>query len=207
MNMTRREAVIRMATLMGATVVGPRLFAANFGNDRATNGNTTTAEPLFSAADIALLDEIGETIIPATDIPGAKAVGIGAFIAMMVRDCYGPRNQANVKAGLRKIADTYAARFGGTFLTGSAANRTTLLNELDREQKVYVEQNKAVASPSPSAPEAEVEPHYFRIVKEMTLLGYFTSEIGCTQALRFSEVPGSFNGAAPYKKGDRAWVS
>jgi hypothetical protein len=42
-------------------------------------------------------------------------------------------------------------------------------------------------------------------MKELTVLGYFTSEIGASQALRYVEVPGSFNGNVPYKKGDRAW--
>lgn len=75
MNLTRREAVIKMAVLMGASVVGSRLLAKSFGLQKPID---------FTDADLALLDEIGETIIPATNIPGAKAVGVGAFIAMMV---------------------------------------------------------------------------------------------------------------------------
>src|SRR5471032_983280 len=110
MNLNRREAVIKLAVLMGATVVGPRLLAANFG--RGSN----EAAPNFSADDIALLDEIGETIIPATDVPGAKATGIGSFITMMVRDCYPPRDQAAFKEGLAKIAHAYETRYGGSFL-------------------------------------------------------------------------------------------
>ncbi|HEX2852127.1 MAG TPA: gluconate 2-dehydrogenase subunit 3 family protein [Opitutaceae bacterium] len=201
--MTRREAVIRLATLMGATVVGPRLLAASFGHDHAA-ANSGAGATEFSASDIALLDEIGDTIIPETDIPGAKATGIGAFIAMMVRECYVPQNQATFKDGLKKIADTFTARFGGTFLQGSAADRTTLLNELDREQRLYTAKKK---DPIMHGPEVEEPFHYFRLMKELTLLGYFSSEIGCTQALRFSEVPGKFDGAAPYQKGDHAWFS
>lgn len=195
--------MIRLATLMGATVVGPKLLAANFGHDHAA-ANPGAGATTFSAGDIALLDEIGDTIIPATDIPGAKATGIGAFMAMMVRECYVPQNQAAFKDGLKKIAETFTARFGGTFLQGSVANRTTLLNELDREQRLYTAQKK---DPFVHGTEVEEPFHYFRLMKELTLLGYFSSEIGCTQALRFSEVPGRFDGNAPYKKGDRAWFS
>jgi hypothetical protein len=202
MNMTRREAVIRLATLMGATVVGPKLFAANFGNNSAASADTNAAA--FNANDIALLDEIGDTIIPATDVPGAKAAGIGAFVAMMVRDCYSPHNQAGFKDGLKKISDTYTTRFGGTFLQGTPENRTTLLNELDREQKAYKSPKR---EPILGGAEFEDTYHYFRMMKELTILGYFSSEIGCTQALRFSEVPGRFDGAAPYKKGEHAWFS
>jgi hypothetical protein len=184
--MTRREAVIRMATLMGATALGPRLLAATF-----SSGNHG-----FSADDVALLDEIGETIIPTTNVPGAKATQIGAFIAMMVNDCYPPAEQTLFRDGLKKVADTYRTRFGSTFVAGTPANRTTLLDEFDREQRAYT-QSKTTEQP----------PHFFRVMKELTILGYFSSEIGATQALRFIEVPGRFDGAAPYKKGDRAWFS
>ncbi|MEO7414955.1 MAG: gluconate 2-dehydrogenase subunit 3 family protein [Opitutaceae bacterium] len=198
--MTRREAVIRMATLMGASVLGPRLFSANLDGTNPAN-----AAPAFAPEELALLDEIGDTIIPTTDIPGAKAVSIGAFMAMMVRDCYAPQNQAAFKDGLRKIAGAYSTRFGGSFATGTPANRTTLLNELDQEQKAFTEQTKRQRTGAVS--EDEEGQHYFRMMKELTILGYFTSEIGATKAVRFMEVPGRYDGNAPYKKGDRAWFS
>jgi hypothetical protein len=187
MNLTRREAVIHLATLMGATVVGPRLLAATFAMNQAHG---------FSAAEIALLDEVGETIIPATDIPGAKAVGIGGFLAMMIDDCYTPAEQQQIKAGIHQLDVTYTQRFGGDFVTGAAANRTALLNDLDREQRTHHQD---------LAPGAE--PHYFRVIKELTILGYFSSEIGATQALRYAEVPGGYDGNAPYQRGDRAWFN
>ena len=188
--MNRREAVIQMATLMGASVLGPRLFAATF---EKREGGAVTA---FSADDIALLDEIGETIIPATDVPGAKAVQIGAFVAMMIDDCYEPVDQVAFKTALRTLAAQYEVRFAETFRHGSNANRIAFLNELDREQKTQ------------SAPKTSGRPpHFFRMMKELTILGYFTSEIGCTQALRFTEVPGRYDGCAPYEKGDRVWAT
>jgi hypothetical protein len=45
------------------------------------------------------------------------------------------------------------------------------------------------------------------MMKELTLLGYFTSEIGCTQAQRYVESPGRFEPCLPYKRGERAWAS
>jgi hypothetical protein len=73
--------------------------------------------------------------------------------------------------------------------------RTDLLNEINKELKVYNEGKK------------ERDPnHYFAMLKQLTLLGYFTSEIGATQALRYVAVPGKYEGCVPYKKGDRAWA-
>lgn len=186
MTHTRREAILRLATLIGAAVAGPRLHAANF---------TLAGEHGFSASEIALLDEIGDTIIPSTDVPGAKATGIGAFMAMMVNHCHEAAEQAVFKAGLRTLAATFRARFGTEFTQGSSAQRIALLAELDREQLAH----------TATRPRNE-PPHSFRLMKELTLLGYFTSEIGATQALRYEEVPGRFNGNAPYRKGDRIWI-
>ena len=187
MNYTRREAVIHLAALMGATVVGPRLSAATFDTAQAHG---------FTAAEVTLLDEIGEVIIPATDVPGAKAVGIGAFLAMMINDCYTTTEQQALKDGLRQLTAAYTQRFGGDFMTGTAVNRTALLNDLDREQRQY---HQTLA---PGA-----LPHYFRVLKELTILGYFSSEIGATQAVRYAEVPGGYDGNAPYRRGDRAWFN
>jgi hypothetical protein len=190
MTLNRREAVIRMATLMGASVLGPRLFAATFEQKDGTAGSG------FSSEDVALLDELGETIIPATDIPGAKAVQIGAFIAMMIDDCYERLEQTAFKEALHSMATSYRRRFGVDFVASRAADRTAFLNELDQQQK------SAGVTTTPTA-----SVRLFRLLKELTILGYFTSEIGCTQALRFTEVPGRYDGCAPYKKGDRAWTS
>ena len=187
MTISRREAMCHLAAMLGATVVGPRLAAASF--DLEQTG-------VFSAADLALLDEVGETILPATDVPGAKAVGIGRFLAMMITDCYTAAEQQALRDGVRQLSSGYSQRFGGDFMTGSAVNRTAYLNDLDREQRAF-HQNLA----------ADAQPHYFRVLKELTILGYFSSEIGATRALRYAEVPGGYDGNAPYTRGQRAWFN
>ena len=49
--------------------------------------------------------------------------------------------------------------------------------------------------------------HYFRMMKELALLGYFTSEIGYTKAMRYEESPGRFDPCVPYTKGEKSWAS
>jgi hypothetical protein len=149
---------------------------------------------VFTDADKALMDEIGETIIPATSIPGAKAVGIGAFMAMMVNDCYDDKEHAAFREGLTKINDEARAKYGKSFLECSAEERTAVCNALDAEQKAHKK--------------GEDDPlRYFKMMRELTVLGYFSSEIACTQAIRFVEVPGAYHGDVPYKKGDKVWFS
>jgi hypothetical protein len=187
MEISRRDAVLQLATLIGATTIVPRLAAATF--DLTQTGS-------FAAADIALLDEVGDTIIPPSDVPGAKAVGIGAFLAMMMTDCYTPAEQRVLRDGLRALASGFVTRYGRDFVSGSGEERTAFLNDLDREQR----EHHARLEPGG-------QPHYFRTLKELTILGYFSSEVGATQALRYAEVPGSFDGNAPYRRGDRAWFN
>ncbi len=188
--MNRRDAIARLALLMGGAIVGAETFL---------KGGTTVARPPgpgFSAGELTLMDEIGDTIIPATDTPGAKAAHIGAFMAMMVNDCYDDENRAIFQAGLGQLDGACQKRYGKPFVRSSPAERTALLNTLDAEER----QHRAQRPPGAPA-------HYFRLMKQLTLLGYFSSETGCTQALRYVEVPGSFNGNVPYKKGDRAWFT
>ena len=71
-----------------------------------------------------------------------------------------------------------------------------MLTEIDKEQKDYNKNKKP-----------EDSNHYFSLMKQLTLLGYFTSEIGCTQALRYEAVPGRYEGCIPYTKGDKAWAT
>jgi hypothetical protein len=186
--MNRREAVRRIAILMGGAMVGSQVLLRG----QTVPDKASTAP--FTDADRALLDEIGDTIIPVTDIPGAKAVNIGAFMTMMVNDCYNDKQHAVFAEGLGKINDACKAKCGCTFSESTPAQRTDLLNALDTEQKTY-QKTKAKDDPS----------HYFRMMKELTLLGYFSSELGCTQAVKYIEVPGAYHGDVPYKKGDRAW--
>jgi hypothetical protein len=105
--MNRREAVRRIALLMGGAMVGSEVILSG----QAIPDKQPAAG--FTDADKALLDEIGETIIPATDIPGAKAAKIGAFMTMMVTDCYNDKQHAAFLRGPRPRSTTPAGRSTG----------------------------------------------------------------------------------------------
>lgn len=186
--MSRREAVWRLAVLMGGAMVGSEVFLSG---QPVPDKKMPAA---FTDADKALLDKIGDTIVPATDIPGAAAVNIGDFMVMMVNECYSEKQHAIFADGLVKINGASIAKYGAAFGDCTPAQRTELANALDAEQRAY------------NAKKAKDEPaHYFRMMKELSVLGYFSSEIGCTQAVRYIEVPGAYHGDIAYKKGDRAW--
>jgi hypothetical protein len=120
---------------------------------------------------------------------------VGEFMQVMVADCYEEKDQQIFSEGLSKIDEVSKAKYSKVFMEITAEERTTLFNEINKELKAYNENKK----------EGDAN-HYFAMLKQLTLLGYFTSEIGATQALRYVAVPGRYEGCIPYQKGDRAWA-
>ena len=107
--MNRREALNRVALILGTTVVGGTAFleGCNTGDKKAA----AAAGLPFSAENISFLDEVAETIIPATNTPGAKAAKVGAFMNTMVVDCYDEKNQKIFTEGLGKIEEASQKKF------------------------------------------------------------------------------------------------
>lgn len=185
--MNRREAVQHISLLLGGTILGANAFVScKSGSNKKVN---------FSENDVAFLDEIADTILPATKTPGAKEAKVGELMKVMVNDCYEEKDQIVFHNGLKTINELSEKEFGNSFMEINPAQRHTLLVKLDAEQKEAMKTWKDGESK-----------HYFRLMKELTLLGYFTSEIGCKQARRYIETPGRYDACIPYKKGDRAWA-
>jgi hypothetical protein len=187
----RREAIRRVTALLGGVALagGSTLVAAC---ERAQRSAATTqAAGTFTARDIALLDEVAETILPETKTPGAKAAHVGAFMALMVTDTYEEREQQIFRDGMRQLQ-------AASFMEATPAQRLALLERLDREQKAYMDAHEG---------DDDAPAHYFRLMKQLTLLGYFTSEIGCTQAMRYIEAPGRFDPCVPSTPGEAAWAA
>jgi hypothetical protein len=208
--MTRREAVQRVAALLGgvALIGGDRLFAFSF-EPAVIEKAMAQGTSAFTAADMALLDEIAETILPETSTPGAKAAKVGAFMALMVSEAYDERARQVFHQGLRQLEDACRQAHAVPFMQASAAQRLSLVEALDREQHAVMEDRvpkRRVRAPG-SAAESDEPVHYFRMIKQLTLLGYFTSEIGYTRAMRYIESPGRFDPNAPHSPGDKSWAS
>ena len=189
--LTRREAILRVSAMFGGVALVGQ--AAMLAGTRRSEAQARDA--LFTDADVALLDDIADTILPETNTPGAKAAAVGPFMAMMVTDVYYDREQEIFRSGLKDVDDRCREAHGTSFMDASAAQRLALLNELDAEQYEAMREDE------------DREPvHYFRMMKELALLGYFTSEIGYTQAMRYVETPGRFDPCADYEPGDKAWA-
>lgn len=183
--MDRRDLLKMIAVATGMAMVGGEVWAADMKSADAGNAQ-------FTQADIALLDEIAETILPKTSTPGAKDAACGAMMAVMVADCYSLKNQIIFFEGLKTLKGLAKRQFGQDFMQLSASQRHELLSKLDKQVKPVA---------------AELTPHYFTLLKQLTLLVFFTSKVGANEVLRYVAVPGRYDGNMPYKKGDRAWAT
>ncbi|MBS1509799.1 MAG: gluconate 2-dehydrogenase subunit 3 family protein [Bacteroidetes bacterium] len=206
--MERRELLKMIAILTGGAVVGADVFLAGC-------TSKTADASVFSADNIALLDEVGETIIPTTDSPGAKAAKIGEFMKTMVTDCYNDDQQKAFAAGVAGLNEACNKATGNSFMDASAGQRKTFLTALEKEAKDYNKQRDEKEKAAKDEATKKMDPnfvsapsHYYTMMKQLTLFGFFTSEVGCKKALRWDDklpVPGHYDGALPYKKGDKAW--
>lgn len=183
--MDRRDVLKMIAAATGMAMIGGELWAAGL-----KSADASTA--LFSQDDIAFMDEIAETILPKTATPGAKDAACGAMMAVMVADCYELKYQTVFFDGLRTIKALAKQQFDKGFMQLSKAQRHELLSALDQQAK------QAAANPLP---------HFFILIKQLTLMVFFTSKVAATEVLRYVAIPGRYDGNLPYKKGDRAWAT
>jgi len=185
MAMNRRDALKSVVLMMGGTMVGANVILTGCAPDEQIVGLE------FSPKDIAFLDEIGESIIPTTDTPGAKAVGIGGFMVMMVKDTYNSEQQTAFVDGLNFIRKDFKSSKGSDFMEATLEERTAYLNELKAKAAADAEDKNAGV---------------IKMLQDLTVLGYFTSEVGATQQLRYYEVPGKYDPCIEYKAGEKAYA-
>lgn len=189
--MNRRDAISRVALIFGGTVIGAEAFLTG-----CRKSSLDTSALTFDTNVIGLLDEVGETILPATaSSPGAKAAAIGEFMKVIVTDCYEEGDQKVFMEGIGLLNEAADMKYGKDFVELSEQEKHDFLVELDAEAKAYSESKADDAAD-----------HYFTMMKQLTLWGYFTSEVGATKALRYLPVPGRYEGCIEYKKGDKAWA-
>jgi hypothetical protein len=144
--------------------------------------------------DIGLLDEIGEIIIPATEgVPGAKAAEIGSYMLLMVQDCYSPEKQQLFLAGLNHLDAICANHFNTAFQELNSSQKFEALELLRTESTEQTSDDHA----SP----------YFDIFKQLTISGYFSSEIGMTQARQYLPIPAKYESCISYDGSQLPWAS
>lgn len=190
--MDRREALQTVVMIMGGTIVGAEaMLSVGCGPVEPEYHGLLTENNYES-----WVEEVAETILPKTDLtPGAKDAEVGRFMNIMVTECYDEVEQQAFLEGIGALNELSRQGYGKTFDRIKAEERHDLLLSLEDEAAVF----------NAGRPE-DTPPHYYSMMKQLSLIGFLTSEVGMTQAMRYEPIPGRFDPCVPYKDGEKAWA-
>ena len=186
-NLHRRQLMSGIAAMIGAGVVAPvaRAMAA----ETAPQPGFGVVHPFLTPAQRKLVAAASERIIPTTDTPGAIAAGVPDFIEMMLGDWYDTTERDLVLGGLAAIDAFSSKMYAKPFAAVTPARQDAILT---------LAMNKTL-------PGLAGDP--FEHLRQLVILGYYTSEIGCTVERVYLPVPGHYDGAYPYAKVGRVFSS
>ncbi|MDQ2658374.1 MAG: gluconate 2-dehydrogenase subunit 3 family protein [Bacteroidota bacterium] len=182
--MDRREALKRTALLMGGAVSAPAIMGILKG---CAPKPGIDWKPVFLKEDQAsIISTLSDIIIPRTDTPGAVDAGVPGFIDQMLKEVYKEEDQKFFMDGLVAFNEGAKSGYGDAFAD---------LDEDDQAAYVKTVHNAAVDAEKTTEP-APKRP-FILMMKELTMLGFFTSEPGATQVLQYVAVPGAYKGCIP----------
>lgn len=193
--MDRREALKRTALILGGVISAPTIAGILNG---CTAKHTIDWKPAFFTEDQGILiTDLAEIIIPRTDTPGAKDVGVPGFIELMIKDVYTTEERDKFMNGLKAFDDDCKKDSGDHFIEMDSEDQTAYVTKI---HTAAIEDRKK--NPSGDMP-------FILRVKELTVAGYFTSEVGATKVLQYEAVPGAYHGCIPLAEAGngRTWAT
>ena len=208
--MNRRELLKLIAAATGGVVISGEFLLSGCKNPESNPFE-------FSEENISFLDEVAETILPQTNTAGAKAAGVGRFMTVMVNDCYKKEDQEIFHKGISTLDDACKKMHSHGFMKAKPEERKALLISVDKETKEYIkkktdfdneqkEKEKQGQEKGTTDFKKQTMPnHYFQQLKQLAIFGYFTSEKGRKEGLRYTPVPGKYE-TIDYKKGDKSFA-
>ena len=190
MTLTRREALKRVAWLMGGTVSASAILAIQKGYSATTPAGAKPA--VLTPPQMRIVSTVSEIMIPRTDTPGAIDVGVPGFIDLMLADVYTQKDRERYLAGMADFDAAAHTEQGKEFLALEPTRQVALVRKFH---------DAAVIEDQRSAHQRDdVQRPFILMTKELTLLGFFTSEAGATQVLQYIAVPGSYHACLPVEQ-------
>jgi gluconate 2-dehydrogenase gamma chain len=188
--MNRREALKRVAWLMGGTVCASTIVAIDKGYSATTSVGSKPS--ILSAPQVGIVSAVSEIIIPRTDTPGAIDVGVPGFIDLMLKDVYTQEDRERYLSGLVELDAAAQAELGKKFVALELAQQQTLVRKF--HDAAVAEERRLHHTHVP------LQRPFILMTKELTLLGFFTSQAGATQVLQYVAVPGSYHACIPLEQ-------
>ena len=200
--MNRREAIQKTALALGFAISAP-VISAVLNGCKATPDLVYKAD-FFSEDQARLVSELAEIILPKTTTPGAKDVGVPGFIDGMLKEVYTKEDQDEFLKGLADFDTDAKKTYGDAFVDCDHDQQVAMVKKYHEDALSNV--GTAGATGWWNAGSGGGKPFILKI-KELTLLGFFTSEPGATEVLQYNQVPGPYKGCVPLKEVGKAWAT
>ena len=195
--MDRRELLYRASMLLGGVITASAASGILAGCTTTPDGTGEVKTGFLTAEETATVSAMAEQIIPRTDTPGALDVGVPAFIDRMLAGYYTDKERGIVRAGIASANADAAKLRGKPFAQLTVDEQVALMRQYDKSQ---FDQTRANANVQGAAP------HHFRLIKELTIIGFCTSEAGATKLMRYEQSPGPFRGDVPLRDVGKVWA-
>ncbi len=231
-DITRREALRRAAIILGGTLSAPTIAAVLAGcGDRRQPATAQFTARTLTADQRVMVVAIAETIIPTTDTPGGKDAQVDQFVDTLLTDHMAADDKQRFLAGLTRLEARARRTHQRGFGELTPAEQAAIVGELDRlafqEEEIVAEKPEG-APASPRSQESDVQvgqgvgetpaeaamppadaadvgrESFFRMMKELAVVGYYTSEVGQTQELRINPMKPYRD--IPYTAGTPSWA-
>lgn len=141
---------------------------------------------------VAMID----LIIPETETPGAKGVRVNEFIDLILTDWATPEEKKNFLQGLADIDKRSNELFGKNFADASTPQQEALLRSID-DVEMADRQRPARHGNTVPEPDAHMKGPFWVVFKNITLHGYYTSQVAFERELKLQIIPGAQHGCAP----------
>lgn len=189
--MNRREYIQQTSLLLGYTLSAGSIMSLLASCEQ--NSNEKWKPVFFSTTEAAILSAITDTICPKTKTPGANEIGVPQFIDTLVHSLLNKAEQNFYKTGIQAIEATAQNQFKKGFVACTQQEKETILIELDKTSALTgmtMWGKPMEANPAPLS--------FYRKVKRLTLMAYFTSKKIGKEYLAYDPIPGNFEACIPY---------
>ena len=185
--MNRREALQRVAWLMGGAISASALLAVRDGY--AATEPTDVELSFLNPPQAGVVSAVAEIMIPRTDTPGAIDVGVPQFIDRVLKNVYAEEDRDRYCTGLATFDAAARQEYGSSFVALKGPEQVALVRKFH---------DAAVSAEHALHPRRGIlQRPFILMTKELTLLGFFTSKSGATQVLQYKAVPGAYHGCLP----------
>lgn len=206
----RREALRRTSYILGGAALSASTIAAVMSGCKPSSTALDWTPEILAPDQALTVAEITERIIPKTNTPGAKDAMVDRYIDSFLKDIASDEERAEFYAGIDEVNGLAREGFNKRFADLTDKDKDAVLSKLSGASTIKKSDAEKAAELANEGERVQGSSgssnKFFDMIRQLTITGYFTSEIGAKQALVFDEIPGEWQGCIPYEDVGGAWA-